>query len=699
MISKRLLELHASENIAELLDETELNQIGRRAYDDFILDESSRDQWLQEREEAIKIAKQVMEAKTTPWPNAANVKYPLIASAVIAFASRTYPEIVKPDRVAHVGVIGQDPTGEKEARARRISEHMSYQLLVESPNWEVDTDKLLHILALMGLVYRKSYFDPFLRIPATELCLPDKITVNDNIRSLETARRITHQLDLYRNDLIERMRLGIFKEYDLAELQGSGAEEDTYGMEEDPVFEILEQHRYLDLDRDGYEEPYIVTLHRNTQKVLRIKARFELDEIQLNTKGKVVRIPAIDHFTDYHFLRDPEGKFHSLGYGALLYPINETINTTLNQMLDAGTLSNRQSGFLTKQFRSIKGEMGFRPGEWKFLDVTNGSALKDNIVPLPVREPSSVLFNLMQVMINTGKELASITDILQGQQPAQNAPATTVLALLEQGLKDQKAITKRLYRSLTKEFQKLARLNRQYLNEDNYFHLFTGDNRITADDYADKTLMIFPAADPHMSSDAQRLARAQALVQMGPGLNLNPLEIAKRWVDALQFPEPEKLLPPPPDPNAPPPPELQKMQAEVGLINAQIHDMVMKRELEALRLQQTENMHQAQAAEAAARIQKMRDEMVARFAELDAKFGELIISMAEKQIDATDEQTQLPPEQRIVYEPSDIKQLMAQFQKPDEGAMPPPAGQEPPLIPGNPESGGAIVPDNNNNNL
>jgi chaperonin GroES len=686
VISDKLLKLHESENIAELLDEEELNKIGMRVCADYRIDEQSRDEWLRMNEEAIKIAKQVMEEKSTPWPNAANVKYPLITSAVIAFSSRTYPEIVRSDRVVHVGVIGSDESGEKEMRGRRISEHMSYQLLVESPNWETDTDKLLHILPLMGLVYRKSYFDPFLRIPATDLCLPDKITVNNHIKSIESARRVTHQLELYGNDLIERMRLGIYKEYELSELSG-----DDYSEDEDPRYCALEQHRFWDLDGDGYQEPYIVTVHLATQKVLRIKARFDLEDIQYNEKGKIIRIPPVNYFTDYHFIRDPSGAFHSLGYGALLYPINETINTTVNQLLDAGTLSNRQSGFISKQLRMIKGNITFKPGEWKQVDATNGAQLQGSIVPLPVREPSPILFNLMNTMIGAGKELASITDIMQGNQPAQNAPATTVLALLEQGLKDQKAITKRLYRSLTKEFQKLARLNRIYLDDASYFDLFTGSERIRQDDYADKKLMIFPAADPNISSDAQRLARAQALVQNGPALGLNPEEIARRWVDALQFPDAQKLLPPPPDPNAPPPPEIQKLESEIALNNMKVQDILMQRELEAIRLQQTDNMRQAQAAEAAARIQKMHDDIIVKFAELEAKLGETAIKKAEIEVDENDGQENLPPEQQIIFEPSDIKRLMAQFQPPPREQAPPPPPEE---APPNPE--GMIMPENPN---
>lgn len=359
MISNRLLKLYESENIAEDLDDDELQKIGMRCSREYDLDEASRTEWLEMMQEAIKIAKQVLEQKTTPWPNAANVKFPLITNAIISFASRTYPEIIRGNKVVLAGVIGPDPTGKKEQIARRVSNHMSYQLLVESPNWEEDTDKLLMILPLMGTVFRKSYYDPFLQMPTTDLCLPDRITIDNHAKTIESARRITHQLDLYDNDLIERMRAGIYREIDLEKLNDNISENN----DEDKLHCILEQHRYLDLDDDGYAEPYIVTFHKESQTVLRIKSRFSLENI-IERNNKIVKITPDCYFTAYHFIPNPDGTFYSIGYGTLLYPINETINTTINQLLDAGTLSNRQAGFIGKGLRIKKGNIAVKPGEW-----------------------------------------------------------------------------------------------------------------------------------------------------------------------------------------------------------------------------------------------------------------------------------------------------------------------------------------------
>jgi chaperonin GroES len=655
---EKLLKLYESENIADDLDAQELEDIAQRVSRGFELDEQSRQEWLQMNEEAIKIAKQVFEEKSTPWPNAANVKYPLITSAIISFASRTYPEVVRGDKVVNAAVMGEDPKGAKEALAKNISTHMSYQLLVESPNWETDTDKLLTILPLLGMAYRKSYFDPFLKTYATDLCLPTNITVNNNVKSMETARRVTHTLEMFENDIIERMRMGIYKEYDIDELEPISNDD-----QDEQVYDIKEQHCYIDLDDDGYQEPYIVTLDYLSKKILRIVARFDFENIVYNKKGKIARIPAVNYFTDYHFLRNPDGSFHSLGYGSLLYPINETVNTAINQLLDAGTLANRQSGFISKGFRNIKGAVTFKPGEWKPVEVANGIDISRNIVPLPVNQPSPVLFQLVNMMINAGKELASVTEILEGQQPTQNSPATTVLAMLEQGLKDQKAILKRIYRSLTKEFEKQVRINRVYGDEMSYFNVFANDAWVKKDDYANKALMVYPVADPNLSSDAQRLARSNAIMQTAAAAPdiINKREAIIRHLENLQTPKLQQLLNPPPDPNAPPPPEVENVIAEAELTRAKARDLLVGRELEAMRIQITQDQMQAMAAEAAARVQKMGDEMIIKLTETLGKFDEAVFEKAKYIIDSQT-QNELPQEQQIDFTKVDLAPLLAALQ-------------------------------------
>ncbi len=465
----KLLKYQASDNVAEYLDEETLSKIADRVIQDFKVDEDSMAPWMERTKKGMEIALQIVKEKTFPWKGAANVKFPLITNGAITFASREYPQLVRGSQVVEATIIGQDPDGSRTARAERLSKYMSWQLLEDSDEWEVDTDKLLVMLAVLGTVFRKAYYDPVLNKPSFDLCRPDHIVVNDNIKKLEKARRITHKLFMYDNDLVERMRMSLFSEFEVETLQKSLDttinNELTDPRDEDRAHFILEQHRFLDLDEDGYAEPYIVTVHKDSRKVLRIKARFDIggEDIKFNDKDQVKYIRPINYFTDFHFLPSPNGKFFSLGFGNLLYPINHSIDTLINQLLDSGTLANMQTGFLSSACRIKENDIFLGPGKWKKLEGIRGDVDK-HISALPIHDPSTVLFQLLGLLINIGKELASVSDILQGNQPTQNSPATTVLALIKQGLVQYNAIHKRVLRSFKKEFDKLYYLNCLYLN-------------------------------------------------------------------------------------------------------------------------------------------------------------------------------------------------------------------------------------------
>lgn len=662
---------YLSENIAANLDEDKLVEIGRKCFDGYSIDESSRSAWLESMQGAIKIAKQISEYKNTPWEDASNVKFPLITTAIINFASSAYPEIIHGNKVALAGIIGDDPQGINEKIATRISDHLSYQLLVESPNWETDTDKLLMMLPLMGTVYRKSYFDPFLQIPATDLCQPDKVTVNNFIKNLDTARRVTHEIALYENDIIERQRLGIFRKIPLDALRNGTLNE--YGMstipthlkqdltrtDPDAPIVFLEVHGYADLDGDGYEEPYIMTIHKATQVVMRITARYSLENIIMR-QNKIIRIPPDNYFTDYHFIPNVDGSFHSIGYGTLLYPLNHTINTVINQVIDAQTLANRQCGFFGKGLRSTKGVLTFKPGEWRAMDLANGMDLKSNIMPLPVNQPSPIGFQLLSLMIATAKDLSNSTELMRGNERTQNSPATTVLAMLQQGLKTEKAILKRIRFSLTKEFEKLVRLNKNYLDDEMYYATFDAEGWIRKSDYDNQRLRVFPVADPTLSSDAERLARAQALFAMKDDPLFNGYEVRKNYLQALQVPNIDKVLPQP-NPQAPPPPEVLHVMAETDFIKArtelaeaQAADLLLKRERDAIDLQLKDNSQQAQAAEAAARVQSMRDLNIRELAKLELEGAHMAIEQATEDAAALNTQDELPREQQIHLIPVEI---------------------------------------------
>jgi chaperonin GroES len=614
-------DIQKSKNVADLLDDQELARIGNQVIDGYNIDDDSRAEWNDLVDKAMVIAKQTLEVKNTPFPKASNIKYPLITQASIDFAARIYPELIQNDRVVKTAVIGRDDTNRKAQRAQRVSKHMSYQLLCETTDWEISLDRLLHILPILGTVFKKTYYSTIEERPVSELCHPKKIVVNYNVQSLETARRITHELTFYLNDVIERIRSGLYRKVDIEKLcPPEDEDQDQY----DPPLELLEQHCFLDLDEDGYKEPYIVIVHKQSGEVLRIAPRFK--KVKKNKDGEIVRIEPEHFFTDFHFIRSPDGGFYSLGLGTLLYPLNKAINTILNQLVDAGTLNNSQSGFLGRGLRLKNGEFRLKLGEWKVLDAAAGTNLAQNIVPLPTKEPSPTLFQLLGLLIDVGKELISSNDLMQGKGQTQNVAATTILAMVEQGMKVFNSITKRIYTSLSKEFNKIFDLNARYLPDAKYKAVIDEPGSDVKRDYNKDDYDVKPVASPAMASDAQRLARAQAILSL-PGID--PYEGHKYFLQALQISDSQinKLLPPK-DPNAPPPPEVLKLLAEVDKIQAEAKAKITEASIlsenqmmEAARINMQRDLQRAQAEESAARVVKMREDAANNRRKVDLAYG------------------------------------------------------------------------------
>jgi chaperonin GroES len=454
-VKSHLEEWAVSPNLVSRLDEKTLNEISYKVFKEFNIDKESRQEWWNIIEKSLEITKQIEEAKSYPWERAANIKYPLITTAVMQYNARTYPEVIKGDKVVNVDVIGEDPQGLKADAAKRLSRHMSYQVLEEIPEWERRTDKMLMLYPMMGVVFRKMYYDFTNRRPVVETCLPQNLIVNHEIESLHEAQRISHIIYLSENDIFERIASGLFIDFDYKSFEGDDLDVGYDITAEDEVatgeiesnrgiHAFIEQHRFLDLDNDGYEEPYIVTYHLASKKIVRIVARFQPESIKREGNKLIAIIPDM-YFIDYHFIPSPDGKFHSVGFGWLLYHMNHTVNSIMNNLIDAGTLANAGGGFIASTLGIKKGPKRFRIGEFQMIDAALGTDLRASIFPLPVREPSSVLFQLLGLLIQATKEISSITNIMQGQEKAQNAPATTVLALIEQGQKIFTAIQKRLY--------------------------------------------------------------------------------------------------------------------------------------------------------------------------------------------------------------------------------------------------------------
>lgn len=552
-------------NIAQKLDDTVLAEIGQRVWRGYQIDEDSRQDWKNRNKEAVDLATQVMQVKTTPDEYAANIKFPLLSTSAIQFSSRAYPALIK-DRVVKAKITGADPDGKKAARGERIREHMDYQLFEEMEEWQDDMDALLTALPIEGCEFKKTYFDPALGRNVSELVRPMDLVVNYKAKNFTTASRATHIIKLRPNEVTEKIRAGTFLDIELGLPQET--DEKASQPDEDAPHTFLEQHRWWDLDDDGYQEPYIVTIHKDTQKVVRIVARFDIDGVQVNPRknNQITKIIPVQYFTKFPFLRSVDGGFYEMGWGQLLTPINETINTTTNQLLDAGTDQIAGGGFLGAGVTLGKGKGGgdikFKPREWKPVNHS-GSKLRDNIVPRPTAEPSSVLFQLLGFMVEAGEKLSSVEGPMMGEEQPANTPATSVLALIEQGLKVFSGVYKRNHRALKSELKKLYRLNRIFLESDVYFNVLDTPKAIKRKDYAEGDADVSPISDPTEVSDTQKLIKAQSLINM-VGQGFNDTVIRRRYLEALQIPDVEDLLkdptPPPMDPKISL--ELQKLELE-----------------------------------------------------------------------------------------------------------------------------------------
>ena len=635
----KIEELLRSPNIAEDMDSEELSSLGFRLMDEINLDLTSRLDWEERNERASKLALQVVEKKTFPWPGASNVKFPLITIAAMQYHSRAYPALISNNEVVKCKVYGKDDDGEMHKRADRISRHMTYQVMEEDEGWEENTDKTLLVQAIAGTAIKKSYFDPVRGHNVSELVLPNDFVVNYYTKSIAESPRVSHRILLSSNDLHERQVRGVFLKVE-DEVQPSlpnvsmltQAKEDAQGVRQqsgdpDTPYEFFETHFWHDFDEDGYKEPYIAYIRRDTGKIYRIVARYFEDSIEYHN-GEIIRIKPEQYFTKYGFVPSPDGGFYDLGFGVLLGPTNDSVNTIVNQLIDAGTMSVTGGGFLGRGVKIKGGDYSFKPHEWKRVDST-GDDLRANIFPLPIRDPNGVSFQLLQLLINYGERIAGATDIMTGVSPGQNTPAETSRNTMEQGMKVFNGIYKRTWRAMKEEFQKLYRLNQLYLpSEPVEFEYNNELSFVLPDDYSMDMKLVKPAADPNVVSDSQRQMQAQAVLQLATSTGgFNMYEVQKRYLDALKVSAIDQILPDPKGPNAIKPGPSEKMQIEKMKNDERQMNHQLRFKLGIAKLMQEAELQQA-------KITELQAKAVLELEQADGVKSGHAIAMLEAQIGA-----------------------------------------------------------------
>lgn len=515
-------------NIAKLLDGSQkegIYEYCNTRYEDLVAIRTPRNEKLrQANEEAL----QIYKAKDFPWPKAANVKYPLITNACIDFASRIFPAVWQDGDVVKTKFYTQH---KDYAAGDRLARYLNYYLAERVPAWADNLDKLTTAYPINGLMLKKVYYDPEVGAVRSDLVFPQDLFVPNEAATLKDAPYFFQRYVTNRRNIISFIRSGVWDaEEDDFQREDMGTNdqptnatvrsEDKTPSAFADVFEAVEAYVNLDFDHDGYPEPYIVTFVPKIGKIVRVVPRFQEDGVTYDDKGRVVRIVADDYFVEYQFMQSPDGSLYALGEGELLLSINQAVDTSINQLLDAGTLNNLSSGWISKNVRLQQGSASFGPGEWKTVNSFTGK-LSDNILPLPKSEPSATTFELLKTLVDAGTRIAGAQQISDIQIPS-NLSATSSMAIIENGMTGLKSVYKRFHRALTNELRLILQWLKRYPDIQEY-QAIAGEGA-TINDF-DLIDFVIPVSDPNMITTISKATKAQQLLEMAQQ-NLIPANAA-----------------------------------------------------------------------------------------------------------------------------------------------------------------------------
>lgn len=612
----KIEELVASPNIAKDLTDEKVQEIGRLCKDGYDADKQSRTPWEEWSAKSLKLALQVAEHKTFPWPGCANVKFPLLTIAALAWHSKAYPALIQGDDVVKYKVIGKDPDNVKADRASRKGKYMSYKLL-ETSTWEEQTDKGLLVLAIQGTIFKKTVRDNNAKRNCSDLVMPQDLVVNYYTTDMESAVRVSHRFTLSKNTVREYVLQGLFLDkLTQTEVQPIGplqaAKDKAQHLttpQESTVFNLVEQSCWLDLDEDGYSEPYAVTFDEQTGKVVRILARYYKNDIKRvetgANKGEIYKIIPENYYTKFELIPSPDGGFYGIGFGLLLGPINESVNTALNQVFDAGTMKTLGGGFLGRGARIKGGEATFKPYEWKTVDST-GDNLRNNIVPLTVTDASPMLLELIKFLVSYGERVAGSGDIQMGELPGQNVKAGTAEIANENGRQIFDATWKRFWRAEKEEFKKLDRLESIFMQASEGFTFAEKYYEVTREDFSEGSDGVCPVADPNITSKSEKRFMADMALADAMQLGGDVYEALKRKYAAYGYSGFEQTFPDPKGPNAIPPAPNAEMEALK--IKAMREETLRMQAENTFQLGQAELMVEAQLSQA--KIDKIQAEIL-----------------------------------------------------------------------------------------
>ena len=502
-------------NLAEYMDGDELTQLSGDLLGEFEEDLSSRKDWMQTYVDGIELLGLKVEDRTEPWPGACGVYHPLLSEALVKFQAETMMETFPARGPVRTQIIGRE-TPEKKEAAVRVQDDMNYQLTEKMPEYRPEHERMLWGLGLAGNAFKKVYYDPSLERQVSLYVPAEDVVVPYGVSDIRTSPRVTHVMRKSPNDLRKLMVAGFYKDVDLPdpqdtfdEVEKKIAEKMGFRASTDDRYKLLEMQ--VDLDLPGYEDkdedgeptgialPYIVTVEKQTGEILAIRRNWRPEDETKQKRNHFVHYPYIPGFGFYAF-----GLIHLIGAFA------KSGTSIIRQLVDAGTLSNLPGGFKTKGLRVKGDDTPIAPAEFRDVDVTSGT-IKDNIMTLPYKEPSQVLYSLLGTIVDEGRRFASAADLKVSDMSAQS-PVGTTLAILERTLKVMSAVQARIHYSMKQEFQLLRDIIRDYTPEEYSYEPYDGPPRAKKSDY--DQVDVIPVSDPNAATMSQKVVQYQAVMQL-----------------------------------------------------------------------------------------------------------------------------------------------------------------------------------------
>ena len=533
-------------NLAEYMSEGELASLAGELIGDFDSDIGSRKDWIQTYVDGLELLGLKIEERTEPWEGACGVYHPILSEALVKFQSETMMSTFPAAGPVKTQIIGKE-TAEKKEAAERVKDDMNYQLTDVMQEYRPEHERMLWGLGLAGNAFKKIYIDPALDRQVAMFVPAEDIVVPYGASSLETAERITHVMRKTENDLKRLQHAGFYRDVDLGEpnnvldeVEKKIAEKLGFRATTDDRYKILEMHVELDLigyehkDKDGEETgialPYVVTIEKGSNTILAVRRNWESDD-KTHQKRQ--------HFVHYGYI--PGFGFYCFGLIHLIGAFAKSGTSMLRQLVDAGTLSNLPGGFKTRGLRIKGDDTPIAPGEFRDVDVPSGT-MRDNILPLPYKEPSIVLAQLLDKVIQEGRAFASVSDMKVSDMSA-NAPVGTTLAILERTLKVMSAVQARIHYSMKREFKLLKKIIAEYTPEEYSYVPVEGSPRAKRSDY--DNVEVIPVSDPNAATMAQKIVQYQAVLQLAqqaPQLYNMPL-LHRQMLDVLGIKNAAKLVP------------------------------------------------------------------------------------------------------------------------------------------------------------